>query len=203
MPNVTFHIQTMQAQLGLVQTTLVELDTVAQSTLNQSQLFLSVSEKLTQDFVALHLDEPNVMQTVFHVLAFLNPVFTVCAVIGFVYMYIRLRTLTAALTLLTGMRGASAMLANSTTSTTTQRIWRPKAWLTPTTTIAPSMPEITVAPFQFNPFTLANWRELEFEDNSFKKIHVHNAYFHCCTFVAGLLRTLSSRMFTMLPHNPM
>jgi hypothetical protein len=164
MPNISFHLTEVDRKLGLMQQTIIDLDTVAQASLNQSQLFLSVADQLTQNFEALKFDVPDLMQTVLHALTFLNPVLTVLSLLGFLYLFFRLRVLSTAAFLFTG---AHAIPDEATASSTTsnKRIWQPAAWLT---TRAPP-PTFSEVPFAFNPFTLANWQSIEFSDDSFKK----------------------------------
>jgi hypothetical protein len=166
MPNISFHLKEVDRKLGIMQQTIVDLDTVAKASINNSQLFLSVADQLTQSFEELKFEAPDMMQTILHVLTFLNPVLTALSALGFLYLFFRLRVLTSAAILFTGARAMQTTTQQASSSTSpARRIWLPAAWSTTRTPI----PNFTAPPFEFNPFTLANWQALEFQDNAFKK----------------------------------
>ena len=105
--------------------------------------------------------EPNIARKIETFLAFLSPVLSILALLAAGYMFIKMRTITAALALLVSPR---ALHANSLPE---QRIWMPDAWKKAAALSAANSQ--TISPIKLHQYTLPYWQEVDFQDDSFRK----------------------------------
>jgi nitrate reductase NapE component len=90
------------------------MQALAQSAINDSQIFLSIGDQIAEQIAQNQLDlghQTFSIKTIETILIFLNPVLVVGLVVGFARIYWQFRTITAAL-LLIRPRGANAAVTS-------------------------------------------------------------------------------------------
>ncbi len=165
LPNISFHLQTMYEQLGLLKHSLVDMDLVIQNSLANQQTFLSTSDEVLSNFLPLDLSGPNVLQAIETVLIFLNPIISILAVVGFIYLFFQFRTLTAAFALL-GPRAVNTQVVKATT------IWIPEAFKRSTRIMEEADYSLEVATVNPEPFVLKPLLKVNIPDDSFRHYSV-------------------------------
>jgi hypothetical protein len=138
--------------LGILQHSLLDMDKVAQATKNQSLVFTALSDRIYYDLntTKLNFEHNSVIETIEKVFVFLNPVISILAFLGFLYLYCRFQTITTALAIVKGT--AQAAIINPR-----ERLWVPDFYRDP----APaSFAAVTVPPFNFT----FNARNISFSD---------------------------------------
>jgi hypothetical protein len=158
LPNVTFHLAESARQLGLIQNVGVDLQFATENALNNTQLFTSVAEQLLNDFQPIDFNEPKVTDIIYIVLQVISPILSVLAIMACAYLYLRLRTITAALTLF------SPRVVNAIPTHTIAR-WYPDRWRTAKPVVASL--SITETPNRFVPFNL-ELTDIDYTESSFQ-----------------------------------
>jgi hypothetical protein len=152
LPNLTFQQASADKSAGLLRESLFDMKQVAQSTLNDSQILLSIGDQIADQMAQNKLDlshEAFSVQTIQTILIFLNPVLVVGLIVGFARLYWQFRTITAAL-LLIRPRGATAV-------TPPRRVFLPDKWRTPNPVMVQSPAPV---------FTLPNLKQIEFQSDA-------------------------------------
>jgi hypothetical protein len=157
LPNITFQQASADKSAGLLRESLFDMKQLAQSALNDSQIFLSIGDQIADQMAHNKLDlshEAFSVQTIQTILIFLNPVLVVGLIVGFARLYWQFRTITAAL-LLIRPRGANAV-------TPPRRVFLPDKWRTPNPVMAQSpAPVFTLPPLKQIEFQSdASWQEI-------------------------------------------
>jgi nitrate reductase NapE component len=128
------------------------MQALAQSAINDSQIFLSIGDQIAEQIAQNQLDlghQTFSIKTIETILIFLNPVLVVGLVVGFARIYWQFRTITAAL-LLIRPRGANA-------ATTSRKVFVPNRWRTPHPVVG--QPHIPA-------FTLPTLKQIEFQSDA-------------------------------------
>jgi hypothetical protein len=124
------------------------MQTVADATANASQVYESLSDKILYDMKTHQIDlgPPSITDKIYVFFTFLNPIISLLALIGTLYLYCRWRTVAMALALFSAPHGGhSAKLR--------KRIWDAKT----------AMMSVTSNPFQLPPL-----QSIEIHDDTFR-----------------------------------
>ena len=150
LPNLTMESSEYEATMGLIQDTLLEMNTVVENAVNHTPIFMAISDKIADDIKndKLQLHPKSIMSYIEMTLIFLNPIISILALLGMLYLYCKWRTLATALALFSGPRQAAAASIQA-------RIWDAR----PANAIVTSHP-LTL--------TLPPWKEIQWEENTFK-----------------------------------
>jgi hypothetical protein len=152
LPNISFQQSSIDKSAGLLRESLFDMQQLAQSALNDSQIFLSIGDQIADQIAQNKLDlshEAFSVKTIESILIFLNPVLVIGLIVGFARMYWQFRTITAAL-LLIRPRGANAV-------TSPRRVFLPDKWRTPNPVMAQSPAPV---------FTLPSLKQIEFQSDA-------------------------------------
>lgn len=161
-PNISFHLSDIYRQLGIMQQTLVSLDAVVESSINDSAIYLAASDKLIEEFQPLDFSPQNMMQIIQTALIFINPGLSLLCVVAFLYLLCRIRTMAAAFALLLGPRAVKAL------NVTARKIYMPDAWRKSVAVAAiDTPPAATGLPFSLP--TMPVWENIEFQDQTYKQ----------------------------------
>jgi hypothetical protein len=126
LPNISFQQHSTDKSAGLLQESLFNMQELAKSAINDSQIFLTIGDQIADQLAQNQLDlghDTFSVQTLETILIFLNPILVIALVIGFARIYWQFRTITAAL-LLIRPRGANA-------ATISRKVFMPNKWRTP------------------------------------------------------------------------
>lgn len=123
LPNLTFQKYETERYAGIPRKSLFNMQQLAQSAINNSQIFLDLG-----DLIAEHLEQNKLdldhqtfsSKTIEIILIFLNPILVVCLIVGFAKLYWKFRTITAALLIIRPQGARSAM--------TQPKVWIPTKW---------------------------------------------------------------------------
>jgi hypothetical protein len=114
LPNLTFQKFATDKSAGLLRESLFKMEELAQSAINDSQIFLGIADQIAEQLAKNQLDldhQTFSIKTIETILIFLNPVLVVCLIVGFARIYWKFRTITAAL-LLIRPQGANAAITS-------------------------------------------------------------------------------------------
>jgi nitrate reductase NapE component len=110
LPNISFQQYSTDKSAGLLRESLFNMQELAQSVINDSQIFLSIGDQIADQLAQNQLDlshDTFSVKTIETILIFLNPILVLGLVVGFARIYWQFRTITAAL-LLIRPRGVNA-----------------------------------------------------------------------------------------------
>jgi nitrate reductase NapE component len=152
LPNFTFQQYSTDKSAGLLRESLFNMKALAQSAINDSQIFLSIGDQIAEQIAQNQLDldhQTFSIKTIETILIFLNPVLVVGLVVGFARIYWQFRTITAAL-LLIRPQGANAAIPP-------RKIFVPNQSHTPNPAVG--QPQVPA-------FTLPNLKQIEFQSDA-------------------------------------
>jgi hypothetical protein len=157
LPNLTFQQYSTDKSAGLLRESLFNMQELAQSALNDSQIFLSIGDQIADQLAQNQLDidhQTFSIKSIETILIFLNPVLVIGLVVGFARIYWKFRTITAALLLI---RPPSAHAA-----TIPRKIFVPHRWRTPLPVVgSANLPAFTLPPLkQIELPSDATWQEI-------------------------------------------
>jgi hypothetical protein len=152
LPNLTFQKYSTDKSAGLLRESLFNMEELAQSAINDSQIFLSIGDQIAEQLAQNQLDldhQTFSIKTIETILIFLNPVLVVGLMVGFAKIYWQFRTITAAL-LLIRPQGANAAI-------TSRKVFVPNRWRTPNPVVGQA---------QVPAFTLPTLKQIEFQGDA-------------------------------------
>jgi hypothetical protein len=152
LPNLTFQKYSTDKSAGLLRESLFNMQELAQSAINDSQIFLSIGDQIAEQLAQNQIDldhQTFSIKTIETILIFLNPVLVIGLVVGFERIYWQFRTITAAL-LLIRPQGANAAI-------TSRKAFVPNRWRTPNPVVGQA---------QVPAFTLPNLKQIEFQSDA-------------------------------------
>jgi hypothetical protein len=157
LPNLTFQQYSTDKSAGLLRESLFNMQELAQSALNDSQIFLTIGDQIADQLAQNQLDidhQTFSIKSIETILIFLNPVLVIGLVVGFARIYWKFRTITAALLLI---RPPSAHAA-----TIPRKIFVPHRWRTPLPVVGSgNLPAFTLPPLKQIEFhSDATWPEI-------------------------------------------
>jgi hypothetical protein len=150
LPNLSFYRHSIDKSAGLLRESLFNMQELAQATINDSQIFLTIGDQIADQLAKNQLDlghDTFSIQTLETILILLNPILVIALVIGFARIYWQFRTITAAL-LLIRPRGANAAQIS-------RKVFMPDKWRTPIPVVG-----------QPSAFTLPNLKQIEFQSDA-------------------------------------
>jgi hypothetical protein len=157
LPNLTFQQYSTDKSAGLLRESLFNMQELAQSAINDSQIFLSIGDQIADQLAQNQLDlghQTFSIKTIETILIFLNPVLVIGLVVGFARIYWQFRTITAALLLIRPQAAHAATIP--------RRVFVPNRWRTPLPVAGPAnLPAFTLPPLKQIEFhSDATWQEL-------------------------------------------
>jgi hypothetical protein len=193
LPNLTFQQYSTDKSAGLLRESLFNMKALAQSAINDSQIFLSIGDQIADQLRHNQLDLGHQIfsiKTIETILIFLNPVLVIGLVVGLARIYWQFRIITAAL-LLIRPRGANAAI-------TSRKVFMPDKWRTPNPVVGQA---------QVPAFTLPNLKQIEFQsDATWQEIsvailalillllllrHIGPMFLLCCRKLKKSVKTIS------------
>jgi hypothetical protein len=175
LPNVQWpqlQITNTSHDLGIISSTLLDMSHVIEDTKKDSQIFSALSDRIYWDLenTKLNFERNSLIEKVETVMVFLNPVISIMAFVGFLYLYMRFQTIATALALVSGKATADAF--NDTLNITRARrrkLWIPDFYRDP----APAMATPTIPPFNFSfqnhDIKMSEWIPVDFHDTDWIK----------------------------------
>jgi hypothetical protein len=146
LPNITIKLDAASKELGLISQSLVDLDVAINSSLQDKDVFLTVSEKLLNTLQAIEITSADAKDITQIALLFVNPVLSILALCLAVYLFFKQRKILSALSLFGMQRPANAL------PTLQKRIWVPDFWKQRAAVVAAETDSlsITLSPSVFN-----------------------------------------------------
>jgi len=86
LPNLTFYLNQISDDLGVLTTNRILMNKAVQFAINDSEIFLTVTDKMLQQFTPLDLNATTGIDTVTTVLTIANPIISGLALVGFAYI---------------------------------------------------------------------------------------------------------------------
>ena len=154
LPNLTLRDESYERQAGILKQSLLDMEFVLQSTINQSTVFTDLSEKIAYQMEQTKLEfvKGFSIKDVELIISFLSPILSALALILGVYLFCKFRVIEAALALNAPRARADDL--------TTKRTWLPNFMRTPK--------PVLHQPTLFPNFVLPSLKPIQVEDISFQ-----------------------------------
>ncbi len=143
LPNLTISSSQYAADMGLLQSSILDMQTVVDKAANDSQIFAAISDQIVYDIKTHQIDfgPISISARIETFLTFLNPIISILALLTVLHLFCKWRQLTTALSLFTGL-GSKAQAASLK-----KRIWDAQPMLASFTVNPLQLPKLpTLAP---------------------------------------------------------
>jgi hypothetical protein len=164
LPNITIKLDAASKELGLISQSLVDLDVVLNSSLENKDVFLTVSEKLLNTLQAIETTSADAKDITQIALLFVNPVLSILALCLAVYLFFKQRKILSALSLFGMQRPANAL------PTLPKRIWVPDFWKQRAAVVAAETDSlsVTLSPSLLNKISLPELQKIDVSETNFR-----------------------------------
>jgi hypothetical protein len=190
MPNFSIALDSSYKQLGILSQPLIDFDVALNNSLIDKQSFLAISDKILYDLQHLDFSILSVKEIIGDILTYLNPVISVVALLLALHLYLKQRTLFAALAIFGVGRNVEAV------EHTYKRIWFPDQWKKKAVVSHVKSP-LEMAPTSNTRVTVPEFDVLDVSENSFQSTVI----VILCIFLALIVNRFAVKLvYYCLPY---